>query len=128
MIQKLSNTQTVDDKISLNKKSKQINEDRERKCFELKLRLIIICVMLAILTITISVEINMISKLSYLKYFEQAGFFFLKYFPTGPLTTMGCTEKYYSDRFPNELTFNPDKYLDVITTMYIFGSTNNYIG
>jgi hypothetical protein len=69
MIKKLSNIKTVDDKISLNKKSKQINEDRERKCFEYRLRMMIVGVMVAILGITISVEINMITKLTYLKTF-----------------------------------------------------------
>lgn len=69
MIKKLSNIRTSDDKISLNKKSKQINEDRERKCFEYRLRMMIVGVMVAILAITVSVEIIMITKLTYLKTF-----------------------------------------------------------
>lgn len=47
--------------------------------------------MVAIIKISVSVEAYMIDQLKYLKKFEEAGFFFLKYFPTGPLTTMGCT-------------------------------------
>jgi hypothetical protein len=83
--------------------------------------------MVSILSIAASMEINMIFQLNSLKTFEEAGFFFLKYFPTGPLVTMGCTEKYYADRFPAEIPFNPAKYDDVLSSMFIFGS-NNYIG
>lgn len=43
------------EKTSLNKRSKQILEDRERSCFELKLRVSIIIAMVLILTISLSI-------------------------------------------------------------------------
>jgi hypothetical protein len=47
----------------MNKRSKQIKEDRERKWFEIKLRVLIIFIMVLVLTISISIEANMIIKL-----------------------------------------------------------------
>lgn len=41
---------------------------------------------------------------------------------------MGCIEKYYSDQFPKEISFNPTKYEGALSTMFIFGHSNNYIG
>ena len=89
------------EKTSLNKRSKQILEDRERSCLEQKLRVSIIIAMVLILAISLSIEVSTILQLKQLTAFEEAGFFFLKYFPCGPLVTMGCTEKYYSDLYPN---------------------------
>jgi hypothetical protein len=70
------------------------------------------------------VNLEQIAELNLL---EENGFYFLRYFPTSPLTTMGVIEKYYSVLYPNEKSFDPKKYEDVIASIGLFGNFP-YIG
>lgn len=112
----------------MNKQTKKMKEDVHRKRFEVKLRVSLVLIMLLILAVTVSIQFSLMASLKKLQNFENDGFFFLKYFPVGPIVAMGCIEKYYSDQFPNEIQFNPKKYEDAVSAMFIFGHNNNYIG
>lgn len=56
-----------------------------------------------------------------LKTFEHDGFGFLRYFPTAPIVSLGCFEKLYSLTYPDELTFDPERYADAVASMNLFG-------
>lgn len=84
--------------------------------------------MLSILVVIVSIQLTLKSTIKNLQTFENDGFFFLRYFPIGPIVSKGCVEKYYSDNFSNEISFNPKNYEDSLSTMFIFGHNNNYVG
>ena len=56
-----------------------------------------------------------------LQVFETDGWSFLKYFPTATVVGLGCMEKLYSQTYPNESIFYPEKYSDVLASMKIVG-------
>ncbi len=52
-----------------------------------------------------SAKIINIVKFNKLYDFEEVGFYFLRFFPVGPLVTMGCMEKYFFDASPQDFSF-----------------------
>lgn len=112
----------------MNRQAKKMKEDSQRERFQIKLRVLLVLIMLSILAATVSIQFSLKTDLQKLQNFENDGFFFLRYFPIGPIVAMGCIEKHYSDQFPQEIPFSSKKYEDALSTMFIFGHNNSYIG
>lgn len=79
-----------------NRINKTIIQSRHYKNFN-KISIISIFVAIIIVAVSFSAtEINRISELNYLIYFENEGYLFLRYFPTATIVGYGCNSRYRS--------------------------------